>query len=76
MKIIDIKYYFVSHKSNYKFKFFDNNIYILEINKKLIEINLNTLKQRVLEIPNENISDFLDLDKDNILLIIYSDTQE
>ena len=76
MKIIEIKYYFVSHKSNYKFKFFDNNIYILEINKKLIEINLNTLQQRVLEIPNENIADFLDLDKDNILLIIYSDAQE
>ena len=72
MKVIDIKYDFISNEKKI-YKFFDNNIYILEKYTKLIEINLNTLYKRELEIKDNNsifISDFLDLDDDNILLAI------
>jgi hypothetical protein len=72
-KAFDIKYNF-ENNTNYRFKFFDNNIYILEKNK-LIEINLNNFERRELVIQNVIIS-FLDLDDNNILLVIENNNNE
>ena len=72
-KAFDIKYNF-ENNTNYRFKFFDNNIYILEKNK-LIEINLNNFERRELVIQNVILS-FLDLDDNNILLVIENNNNE
>ena len=58
-------------KKQKRIKFFDDdNLYILNNNKELIEIELNTLKMKYIIIENEKILDFIDLDSEKILLLI------
>ena len=62
--------YFLFINESKEYKFFDDNLYILNNNKELIEIELNTLKMKYIIIENEKILDFIDLDSEKILLLI------
>ena len=69
IKSIDISTIYDFRKNKNEYKFFDDKLYILSNNKKLIEIELHTLEMRNIIVENDEILNFIDLDNENILLI-------
>ena len=58
------------------FGIFDNKLYIFKNKKKIIEINLDTAESRNLDVQNEIIMNFLNLDNDYILLLILENNDD
>ena len=70
IKSINLSSIYDFWKNKNEYKFFDDKLYILSNNKKLIEIELPTLEMRNIIVENDEILNFIDLDSENILLLI------